>query len=256
VFQPTWSIDELTGRALSQHPQLVAARATESASRANARSARLSYLPTLNLSYGWGGFTQKTLNEDFLIAGAQSSAANRIAGCERTNDLYSRLANPLPPENCSLLAFTEADRATILSQNRLFPFDFTKSPPSFNVNISLPIFNGFSREAQLQQASAAADDAKHLRRQQELQIRTDVAASYLALQTAYRSVAIEDRHVAAAAEQLQLQQERYRLGAGSILDLTQAQAAKARADQAHLVGLYAFHENLVALEAAVGHRLR
>ena len=62
--------------------------------------------------------------------------------------------------------------------------------------------------------------------------------------------------MAASAEQLELQQERYRLGAGSILELTQAQAGKARADQAHLAAVYAFHENLVALENAVGRSLR
>jgi outer membrane protein len=83
-----------------------------------------------------------------------------------------------------------------------------------------------------------------------------VATSYLALQTAYRAVSIEERNVVAAAEQLELARERYRLGAGSILELTQAQATRARADQAHLVALYSFHENLAELEAAVGRRLR
>jgi outer membrane protein TolC len=53
-----------------------------------------------------------------------------------------------------------------------------------------------------------------------------------------------------------LARERYRLGAGSILELTQAQSTKARADQAHLNAIYSFHENLATLEAAVGRQLR
>ena len=256
VSEPAWSRDELTAHALARHPQLVAARANESASRASARTARLSYLPTLNLSYGWGGFTQKTLDEDFLVSSAQASAVNRIEGCERTNDLYSRLAQPLPPQDCSQFAFTEAARADILARNRLFPFDFTRSPPSLNLQVSLPVHTGFGREAQIQQTTAAADDAKHARRERELQIRTEVAAFYVALQTAWRTAGIEERNVAAAAEQLELASERYRLGAGSILELTQAQETKARADQAQLAALYAFHENLVALENAVGRPLR
>ena len=256
VFEPKWTREELTSHALTRHPQLVSARASESASRANARAARLSYLPSINLSYGWGGFTQKTTDESFLINSAQASALGRIQGCEFTNDLYSRLARPLPAQDCSQHAFSDEDRAGILARNRLFPFDFTKSPPSLSMFVSFPILTGFSREAQVQQSLAAADDAKHLRRQQELQIRSDVAAAYVALNTAWRTVSIEERNVAASAEQLELQQERYRLGAGSILELTQAQAGKARADQAHLAAVYAFHENLVALENAVGRSLR
>jgi len=257
VTEPAWSLQDLTAQALGGNPQVVAARANESASRANLRATRLSYLPSLNLSYGWSGFTQKTMDEDFLLTSAQEGSARAIQSCERQNDLYSRLANPIPAIDCQAqFAFTEADRAGILAENRLFPLDFTKSPPSFRLSVSMPIMTGFSREAQNQQASASAEDAKHQRRQQELQVRTDVASSYLALQTAYRTASLEERNVAAAREQLALQQERYRLGAGSIVDLTQAQAAMARAEQAHLVSLYSYHENLAALEAAVGRPLR
>jgi outer membrane protein len=256
IFEPAWTLEELTDHALARHPQLVAARAGESAGRAGARAARMSYLPSLNISGGWSGYTQTTLDEDFLIGEAQNFAASRIASCQNTNDLYSRLADPLPAQDCSRFAFTDDDRRQLLAANSMFPFDFTKAPPSFNVSLSLPLFNGFQREANMQRASAAAEDARYRRREVELQIRSQLATTYLALQTAYRTVAIEERNVVAAEEQLELQRERYRLGAGAILELTQAQAAKARADQAHLAALYAFHENLAALEAAVGRPLR
>ena len=256
VFEPVWTQEELMQAAMQSHPQLAAARAAESAGRAAARAARMSYLPTISVGGGWSGYTQHSMDEGYLINSAQTSAARNIASCERTNDLYSRLADPLPPQDCSELVFTEADRSRIVSANSLFPFDFTKQPPAFGLNVTLPIFNGFAREAQVQQASAAAQDAKHQRREEELSRRTTVATSYLAVQTAYRAVAIEERNVAAAAEQLELARERYRLGAGSILELTQAQATMARADQAHLAALYSFHENLADLESAVGRPLR
>jgi outer membrane protein len=138
----------------------------------------------------------------------------------------------------------------------MFPFSFTKSPPSFSMSLSLPLFNGFEREANMQFAAAAADDATHLRREEELNRHATVATSFVALQTAYRAVGIEERTAALAGEQLELARERYTLGAGSIIELTQAQAGKARADQAHLVAVYAFHDNLAVLEAAVGRKLR
>jgi outer membrane protein len=256
MFEPHWRLEELTQAALQQHPQLRSARAAESASRAAARSARMSYLPSINFSGGWSGTTRTTRDEGYLLDQAEESALNRIRSCENTNDLYSRLAQPLPPQDCTRFAMTDAMRAQVLAANDVFPFNFTKRPPSFGLSVSMPIFNGFTREAQLQSASAAAEDARYQRRDEELSRRTTVATSYLALQTAYRSVAIEERNVAAAAEHLELARERYRLGAGSILELTQAQATKARADQAHLTAIYSFHENLATLEAAVGQRLR
>lgn len=256
VFEPQWSLEELQQAAMQSHPQLMAARAAESAGRAAARAARMSYLPTISIGGGWSGYTQHTRNESYLMAEGQSRAEDRIDSCERTNDLYSRLANPLPGVDCTQYAFTEADRSAILNANDIWPFNFTKQPPSFGLRVSMPILNGFTREANVQEAAAAADDAKHQRREEELNRRATVATSFLAVQTAFRSVGIEERNLAAAEEQLELARERYRLGAGSILELTQAQATMARADQAHLTALYSFHENLAALEAAVGRPLR
>ncbi|MEX1182191.1 MAG: TolC family protein [Gemmatimonadota bacterium] len=256
VFAPTWTLEQLTASAMAEHPQLEAARAGEAAGRAGARAARMSYLPSLSISGGWSGYTQMTMDEDYLIGAAQGNAVSQIESCEWTNDLYARLANPLPPQDCSRFAFTDEDRQSILAGNGMFPFDFTKAPPSFSMGISLPLFNGFQREANVQRAAAAADDAKHQRREAELRLRAALATAWLGLNTAYSTVAVEERNVAAAEEQLQLQQERYRLGAGTLLELTQAQAAMARARQAQLEALYSFHENLAALEAAVGRPLR
>lgn len=257
VFEPQWTQEELTQIAMQTHPQLLAARAAESSGRAAARAAKMTYLPTLSIGGGWSGYTRHTRSTGYLVDQAQQRSERNISNCERTNDLYSRLADPLPAIDCvSEFGFTDADRSAILQANDVWPFNFTKQPPSFGLTLTLPIFNGFTREAQVQQASAAAADAREQRREEELNRRATVATSYLALQTAHRLVAIEERNVVAAREQLELSRERYRLGAGSILELTQAQATAARADQAHLVALYSFHENLAALEAAVGRRLR
>jgi outer membrane protein len=256
IFEPQWQLEELMRAALQEHPQLMSARASEAASRAAARSARMSYLPSLSFSGGWVGTARTTRDEAYLLDQAEETSQSRIRACESTNDLYSRLAQPLPPQDCSRHVLTDEMRATVLAANDVFPFGFTKRPPSFGMTLSIPVFNGFTREAQMQTASAAAEDARHARREEELNRRTTVATSYLALQTAWRTVGIEERNVAAAAEQLELARERYRLGAGSILELSQAQATKARADQGHLVAVYSFHENLAALEAAVGRQLR
>ena len=277
VFEPEWTLEDLSQTAMQNHPQLLAARAAESSGRAAARAARMSYLPTVSIGGGWSGYTQHSRDENYLVAQGQLSAQSRMESCMRTNDLYSRLADPLPPQDCTALAFTEADRAEIVAANNIFPFNFTKEPPSFGMTISMPIFNGFAREAQVQQAAAAAEDAKHQRREEELSRRATVATSYLAVQTAFRAVAIEERNVAAAAEHLELalgdhtraepglrvRRKNRKTGLPgkprqSRPDTIspQAQATMARADQAHLAALYSFHENLAELESAVGRKLR
>lgn len=258
VFEPTWTVNDLVSQALQSHPQMESARAAEAANRAAARAAKTSYLPTLSLSGSWSGFARQVGDDNYLLKQARNSAENSVSNCEYTNAIIAGLTTPLPgyPKDCSQYAYTDQLGQQVLAANRVFPFNFTTSPPTFAVQVSLPIFDGFSREQQVEAASVAADNAREQRRATELNIRTQVATSLLALKTSYKSVAIEERNVAAAKEQLELAQERYRLGAGSIIELTQAQENRVQADQAHLAALYSFHENLAALEAAVGRTLR
>lgn len=258
VFEPTMTQEELETTALASHPQVSSMRAAESAAKASARAATMQYLPTVTIGGGWNGFVRRTGSDAYLLEQARESAANRIENCEFNNAVMSRLTSPMPgfPDDCSRHALTPAQEARVLTVNDAFPFDYTANPASFSLTVSMPIWDGFTRERQVQTARVAADDAAHRRRAEELSRRTQVATNLLALRTAYRTVGIEERNAARAAESLELSRERYRLGAGSILELTQAQEQKVRADQAFLAARYTFHETLAALEAAVGRRLR
>lgn len=258
VFEPTFEMADLQDRALRSHPQLISTQKAEAASVAASRAAKMSYLPTVRFSGGWSGFVRKVGDEEFLIDQARDSRESARQNCEFWNTLAGGLNNPLPgyPQDCSGFVLTPAQEQAIRAGNNAYPFNYDANPASFSVDVSLPIFNGFQRERTVQTARLAADDAKERRRAEELARRTDVATNLMALRTAYRTVQLEERNVEAAAEQLELASERYRLGAGSILELTQAQENRVRADQAHLTAIYGFHESLAALEAAVGARLR
>jgi len=254
IFEPAWTLEELTERALASHPQLVAARASERAGVAGARAAKMQYLPSLRLAGRLSGYSRQTGDDQALIDDARSTFSRLQANCVYGNRIGALLGDP--PANCSEYEFTPDDEQRLLAANDVFPFDFTSNPATVTLSVSFPIFNGFTRERQVQEARSAADDARHQRRAEELARRTSVAEAYVALVTSYRTVAIEERNVSAAAEQLELARERYRLGAGDIVELAQAQATKAEADNAHLNALYTFHENFAALEAAVGEPLR
>jgi outer membrane protein len=254
VFDPTWTRADLMSLAMSNHPQLQAARAAESASQASARAAKMSYLPTLSLNAGWSGSTREIGDRNMIIDNLKNSVENRREGCEINNKFAALINEPL--DDCSVHVFTPQLQADALAANNTFPFNFTGAPPSFSLSISLPIFDGFSREVQLQSARADADDAQHRRRGAELAQQTAVGSAHGSVVSARRLVDIEQRNVQAADLALNIARERYRLGADTFERVASAQQAKAQADQSYLVALYSFHESVAGLEAAVGQPLR
>ena len=74
--------------------------------------------------------------------------------------------------------------------------------------------------------------------------------------TAFNVVQVEERNRGVAAEQLEMAQTRYALGADPFLVLLDAERTMADGERAYLDGLYAFHLELANLENAVGQGLR
>jgi len=270
IFEPEWDRDELVAVALGQHPSLQAFVAQERASRAGLRQARSSYFPSLSLSTSFSGNALQALNEDFLIGRAASSAEASRQSCLRWQTISDGIGEPLPgidlSDGCPSGALTEADRQEILSGNEVFPFDFTKNPLSLTLSVSVPVFTGFSRQRQVEQAAAGAKDAMHGRRAEELRLRTAVTQAHNALVSAHRVVEIEGRNRSLAEERLELAQQRYAIGAPSaqqnqfagstFLELLDAQSSMAVAERDYLNAVYDFHLALAQLEAATGRTLR
>lgn len=258
IFEPEWELDELLADALGAHPTLRAARAQEGSSRAQVRQARSSYFPSLNINSTLRGFTQQALNEDFVLNSTRDQAEGAVIGCERNNALANAIGG-LPgwqTRDCGQFAYTPAMGAAALAANDEFPFDFTKNPLSLTLTLSLPVFQGFSRQRQVEQAEAGAADASHLLRQEELRLRTAVTQSLDNLESAYRQVEIETRNQELATQRLDEARQRYEVGNTSILELMDAQTSLTTAQRDYLVAVYSFHQSLVGLEAATGRSLR
>ena len=254
--EPTWQLEPLYQMSLEQNPTLQARRSSAEASRVGVRMARSSYYPSLSFSWGISGFARQASNTDFLIAQARSSISSQVSNCEFQNDLFSRLANPLPAQDCTRYVFTDAMRTSIVEGNQAFPFDFTRQPASASLNVSIPIFPGLSRERQVEAARLQREDAEYLVREQELALRTDLAVGLASVNTAYQSALLEQRNQTVADEQLRLARERYQLGAITFIDLVDAETVKAQADRQRLAAIYAYHDAITSLEAVVGARLR
>jgi outer membrane protein len=257
ISEVPWSAQQLQSVAAQAHPSLRAARAARDASNASVRMARSAYLPSLNLSAGLSGFWRQAGNADFLVAQARQGAASQAQSCQLLNQISAGLSTPLPntPADCGAFTLTPEQEANIRDSNSMFPFNYSNDPFSASLSISLPLFDGFSRERQVEQARVARSDAELRLHAEELRLRTEVSGALATARTAGRSATIESRNAELAEEQLRLARERYRVGAASYIELQEAETLKARADRAYLSALYQFHESLAALEAAVGRPL-
>ena len=258
IFDIPWTQAELTQHAMAGHPSILASRATVEASDAGVKMARTAYLPSLDFSMGWSGFAREAGNTNSLIQSARGQAASAREQCMFFNAVAAGSSTPIPgyPQNCPSGILTSDQERAIISGNNVFPFNYTRDPLGASLQISLPIFQGFTRERNIEVARAASLDAQHRARGEELRIKTEVGTAFLNLKTAQQSVVLETRNRELADEQLRLARERYRLGAAAFLELQDAVTIKARADRAYLVAIYQFHENMAALEAAVGRNLR
>ena len=258
IFQPSWDREGLVDRAMSIHPQLRAYQAQESAGKAQARQAWSLYFPSLRLQATWSGRARQIGDEDYLLNQYRDGVAGSLGSCQFWNELANGLNGPLTgyPRDCSGIVATPENEALILASNDVFPFDFRKEPLSLYLQVSFPIFQGLGRGRQVAEARAYAEDARFSLLAEELRLRTAVTQAYDELLTAVDVVEIEERNREVADEQLDLAQERYRLGAATFLELLEAQSSVAAAERDFLNARYRFHGALWALEAAVGERLR
>ncbi len=250
VAEPTFALDDLLAMAKSQNPTLNALRSRDDVANVNVKVARSAYLPSLNLSTGWGGYTYQYTNGNFPVQQALSS----FGSCMSSDSL--RRGAGLSGLDCSPFDVTPERAAALRRANDQFPFDFTKQPMTFTATLSLPIFNGFTREQRVEEARAEREDARYRVRARELQLTADVTAAYLTLTAQARAVALQEQNALKAREEQRLAEERYRVGAGTFLDVTEARSSLERAENDRINAIYEFHKAFAALESAVGRPLR
>jgi outer membrane protein TolC len=256
LSEPTWTLAELTEMAMADNPELLRRRSSTDAADVAVSSVWSQYFPTLSLGMSWSAFTREASSTDLAIAQAQAGVASSIQQCVRTNDIYSRLTPPIPPIDCSQIAFTDAQAGAIIAQNDQFPFDFTRSPPTLSLNVSIPIFTGLSRERDIQAAKLQREDLRQQVREQELAVQADLAIGLETARTLYESALLEDRNRQLAEQQLNLARERYQLGAITFVELVDAQTVFVNADADRTRAVFAYHDAVTTLEALVGATLR
>jgi len=256
ITAPNFSLAALLDDARRQNPAIIALRARDRSADLNVSVARAAYTPTLSLSTGVGGNSYQYTNSDYLVGIAQAQVIGAQVGCLQQDSIRTRVG--LPSGNCtgSRYQFTQAQADAIRSQNSQFPFSFNRSPVSLNATLSLPLFDNFGREERVQRAQVDKEDAGYNVRSRDLALTAEVTQWYRTLQTAIRTVALQEQVAAKAKEELSYAEERYKVGASTFLDVVTSRGSYEQALIDRVNAVYDYHKAFAALENAVGHPLR
>jgi outer membrane protein len=148
---------------------------------------------------------------DLAAARSQAEAARAGIGEAR--------ANLLPSLNLSATG------------GRTYATTIPNGANSYNVGVglSIPLFNGFSRQYDLRAAEFQAEAASARSETLRQQVVYQVFSAYYALQTSTRRVRTAEDLVASAEQSSDVALARYKAGVGTVLDLLAAQSALANA---------------------------
>ena len=139
-------------------------------------------------------------------------------------------------------------------------FGLGDGPFSYNgrlsFSLSYPVFNNFLREQQVVQAKVGDINAQATLRDTQLAAQQSLTQYIGALRGASQRVAVQAASVAAAQEDVRVQQQRYNIGASVLLDLITSQAALATAEQALIQARYDYRIARAQLEALIGQDLQ
>jgi len=101
---------------------------------------------------------------------------------------------------------------------------------SWGINLSWSIFDGFSTSQAVQTAAVTRRNAEVALVQAERNINVEVKKALLDLDAARKQYEVSQKGLVSAKEDLRIQEERYNLGAGTLLDLLTASAGYVNAE--------------------------
>ncbi len=93
-----------------------------------------------------------------------------------------------------------------------------------SLSVSLPIFNGFATQNQVEQSQVSYKNAQEGLNQSRRQITVDIRKALLDLEASQKQVMVTQTSVQSAEMDRKIAEEKYNLGAGTLLDLLIANA--------------------------------
>ena len=124
-----------------------------------------------------------------------------------------------------------------------------------SLQLSWNLFNGFDRELTIAQREASLDVADATAADERLAIEAELTQWFAAIDAARSKIDITATSVAAATEDLRVQQQRYGLGASTIVDVLTSQEALNQAEVDVVNARFDYLRAKAQLEALIGRTL-
>lgn len=127
---------------------------------------------------------------------------------------------------------------------------------NFRLSLTYPIFNGYAREAGVVSALATEENAEATLRDARFAQQQSLVQFLGAFRLAEQRVALQLATIAAAEEDLRVQQQRYNLGASTLLDVLTSQSTLDTARAALIQARFDARTAKAQIEALVGRDLK
>ena len=138
-------------------------------------------------------------------------------------------------------------------------FDLLPNDPRYSgnlrVNFNYPLFNQYTREATLGRANITVSNAEATLRDARFAARESLVQSVITLRTAAEQARIQEQSVLAAEEDLRVVQQRYELGASTLLEVLTSQTQLNQARVALVQTRLNARVSRAQLESIIGREL-
>lgn len=124
-----------------------------------------------------------------------------------------------------------------------------------SVRVSWPIFNRFTREQNISNQRANAETAEANAGEARRLVLANLTTRVAELDAARTRIGIAQTSLAAATEDLRVQQERYRLGVATIVDVVTSQEALAQAEVDEVTARFDYLRAKAQIQALIGRQL-
>ncbi len=136
-----------------------------------------------------------------------------------------------------------SNELSTLTKNRSF---------AWGISISFPIFDRLQLQTQVQQAKINVKNAEAQLEQARRQITADVKKATLDIESAMKQLEVAERQVKSAELDLKTAEEKYNIGAGTLLDLLVATANYTSAVSSRVNAIYDYIIAKIQLQYALG----
>lgn len=209
----------------------------------------------------------------FVTADPADTVGHPVAAIDSTSIMQLALAGPTIRQlDAQLNASTAAERAAktaylpTVTANLSYsgsgtaamyglnsnPYPYTRGI-SFSVNY--PIFNGFQRENSVAAAEISVENTRAQLRDAKLGAQQAIISDIATLRNAEETMRVQQINVQASEEDLRVQQQRYNLGASTLLDVLNSQTALVTARQQLIQARLNYRNARAQIEAVIGRDL-